>query len=324
MGNFTRLVTLSALIVLPAISLFAWDDTGHKTMAYIAWQQMSPTARDAVIKILKSAPEDSNLSAFYLNGAESQSTRQLEYFMLVATWADIVRDRTFENRNKKYHKSNWHYDDTFWKQVNGKAEILPNAEEGGQAINRLKEFDKLLRNASASDKDKAIAIAWVSHLIGDIHQPLHTSARVTDKEPKGDQGGNLFLLTPEGTPRDKQLNLHWYWDSIVDRNAPLKGDACERDYIGTFAAKIMKKYSRRTLASQIKPGAFDQWQAESFALVPGQVFSPDLVRFQMPSAKYKKNAFQVAQRQLAMAGYRLGDTLNQIFGGAAAAPPAAH
>ena len=130
MGNFTRLVTLSALIVLPAISLFAWDDTGHKTMAYIAWQQMSPTARDAVIKILKSAPEDSNLSAFYLNGAESQSTRQLEYFMLVATWADILRDRTFENRNKKYHKSNWHYDDTFWKQVNGKAEILPNAEEG--------------------------------------------------------------------------------------------------------------------------------------------------------------------------------------------------
>ena len=325
MKTFIRVFILGAFTMIPAVSSFAWDDTGHKTVAYIAWQQMSPAVREAVIKILRTAPEDSNLSAYYLHGAEPEETRKLEYFMLVATWADIVRDRSLETRYKKYHKSNWHYDDTFWKQVNGKAEILQNAEEGGQAINRLKEFDKLLHGSSSSDKDKAIAIAWVAHLIGDIHQPLHTSARVTDKEPKGDQGGNLFLLTPEGTPRDKQLNLHWFWDSIVDRNTPLRGDTCERDYIETVAGKIMKKYSRRNVASEIKPGAFDQWQAESFALVPDQVFSPDLVRFQMPSAKYKKNAFQVAQRQLAMAGYRLGDTLNQIFGGAAApVVPAAH
>jgi hypothetical protein len=325
MKIFFRVFILGAFTVIPAVSSFGWDDTGHKTVAYIAWQQMSPAAREAVIRILRMAPEDSNLSAFYLNGAEPEDTRKLEYFMLVSTWADIVRDRAFETRNKKYHKSNWHYDDTFWKQVNGKAEVLPHAEEGGQAITRLKEFDKVLRNAGANDKDKAIAIAWVAHLIGDIHQPLHTSARVTDKEPKGDQGGNLFLLTPEGTPREQQLNLHWFWDSIVDRNTPLKGDTCERDYIATVAGKIMKKYSHRTLASEIKPGAFDQWQAESFALVPGHVFTPDLVRFQMPSEKYKKNAFQVAQRQLAMAGYRLGDTLNQIFSGAVAPiAPAAH
>jgi hypothetical protein len=306
------------------MSSFAWDDTGHKTTAYIAWQQMSPVAREAVIKILRTAPEDSDLSAFYLNGAEPESTRKLEYFMLVATWADIVRDRAFETRNKKYHKSNWHYDDTFWKQVNGKPEMLPEAEEGGQAITRLIEFDKVLRNAGTSDKDKAIAIAWVAHLIGDIHQPLHTSARVTDKEPKGDQGGNLFLLTPEGTPRDKQLNLHWFWDNIIDRNTPLKGETCEREYIGEVAGKIMKKYSRRDLAAAIKPGGFDAWRAESFALVPTQVFPPDLIRFQMPSERYKKNAFQVAQRQLALAGYRLGETLNQIFGTPTAAPPAAH
>ncbi|MEO8573132.1 MAG: S1/P1 nuclease [Pyrinomonadaceae bacterium] len=325
MKTFIRGVILSAFIVLPAITSFAWDDTGHKTVAYIAWQQMSPAAREAVIRILRAAPEDSDLSAFYLNGAESEDNRKLEYFMLVATWADIVRDRAFENRNKKYHKSNWHYDDTFWKQVNGKAEVLPKAEEGGQAITRLIESEKVLRNASAIDKDKAIAIAWVAHLIGDIHQPLHTSARVTDKEPKGDQGGNLFLLTPEGTPREKQTNLHWFWDSIIDRSTPLKGDACERDYIASVGGKIMKKYSRRELASEIRPGAFDEWRAESFALVPLEVFSSDLVRFQMPSEKYKKKAFHVAQRQIALAGYRLGETLNQIFGTPSApSAPAAH
>lgn len=323
MGKMVRSVLVGAVVLVLASFTFAWDDVGHKTTAYIAWQQMSPTAREAVIRILRTAPEDSHLSALYLsNGPEPEDTRKLEYFMLVATWADIVRDRAFDNRYKKYHKSSWHYDDTFWKQVGGKAEIIPNPEEGGVAVDKLNEFDKVVRNASAIDRDKAIAIAWIAHLIGDIHQPLHTSARVTDLEPKGDQGANLFLLTPQGTPREKQVNLHWFWDSIVGRNMPLKGDTCERDYIAEVARKIMKRYPAASLSSAIKLGQYDDWRKESFALNPTEVFSPDLVRFQMPSEQYKKKAFQVSERQLALAGYRLGQTLNQIFGASPAPVPA--
>ena len=84
----------------------------------------------------------------------------------------------------------------------------------------------------------------------------------------------------------------------------------------------MKKYSRDDVASEIKSGAFDEWRAESLALSQTEVFSSDLVRFQMPSEKYKKKAFQIAQRRLALAGYRLAETLNQIF--ATPAEPAAH
>ncbi len=293
---------------------FAWDDVGHRTTAYIAWQRMSPATREAVIKILRAAPEDSHLSAFYMQyGPEPEQTRKLEYFMLVATWADIVRDRSFENRQKKYHKSNWHYDDTFWKQVGGKLEVLSGFEEGGVAVQRLTEYDKLLRDASASDKDKAIAIAWIMHLTGDIHQPLHTSARVTETEPKGDQGGNLFLLTPQGTPRENQQNLHWFWDSIIGRNVPLKGDMCERDYIVSVANRVMKKHPFSKFTNNQNLGQYDSWQKESFAFNPTDVFSPDLIRFQTPSEKYKRNAFRVAERQIAVAGYRLGETLNRIF-----------
>ncbi len=323
MQIFIRVVILGALTLLPAVSSFGWDDVGHKTTAYIAWQQMSPTTREAVIRTLRTAAEDSNLSAFFASyGAEPEDIRKLEYFMLVSTWADIVRDRSFENRYKKYHKGNWHYDDTFWKQVNGKAELIPVAEEGGVAVTKLSDFDKALRSAAVSDKDKAIAIAWVAHLIGDIHQPLHTSARVTDLEPKGDQGGNLFLLTPQGTPREKQQNLHWFWDSIIGRNTPLKGDACERDYITSVAKTVMKKYPRSSMGSGIKLGEYEEWQKETFAFNQTDVFSPNLIRFQTPTEKYKRNAFRVAQRQLALAGYRLGETLNQIFG--ATPDPAAH
>ena len=306
------LLTIVGLVLSAAC--FGWDDVGHKTTAYIAWQRMSPSARENVIRILRSAPEDSHLSAFYMPyGPESDETKRLEYFMLTATWADIVRDRAFENRQKKYHKSNWHYDDTFWRQVSGRAEILSGFEEGGVAVSKLSEFDKLIRSSSESDKEKAIAIAWIMHLTGDIHQPLHTSARVTATEPKGDQGGNLFHLTPEGTPRDKQVNLHWFWDSIVGRNIPYRDDVGERHYITSIARRIMKRHPYTTLSSGLSLGQYPLWQQESFKFNQSDVFLPDLVRFQMPSERYKRNAFRVAERQLALAGYRLGDTLNQVF-----------
>lgn len=317
-------VARSAFVVLFVISLvfpaLAWDDVGHKITGYIAWQRMSPQARQNVINILRTAPEDSTLGIYYQPyGAESDDDRKLEYFMLVATWADIVRDFGAESgfrnevRQRKYHRSNWHYDDIFWKQVDGKVELLTGFPEGGQGVKKLKEFDTELRSSTTKSPEKAIAIAWLMHIGGDLHQPLHTSARVTDREPKGDQGGNLFQLTPEGTPRAQQLNLHWFWDSIVSRNMPIKPRMCERDYIESVAKKMIKANPFNSLRSDLKLGQYDDWQKESFAYDNTVVFSPDLKRNQMPSKQYTKKAFKLAERQLAMAGYRIGETLNAIF-----------
>lgn len=310
-----RTIVLAILAIFAIIPAFGWDDVGHKITGYIAWQRMSPQAREAVIKILRAAPEDSDISTFYMSyGPESEEIRKREYFMLIPTWADIIRDRAFAVRYRKYHKSNWHYDDTFWKQVDGKIEILSGFEEGGQAVMRLEEAAKTIRDAGTSEGDKAIAIAWLMHLGGDIHQPLHTSARVTAAEPKGDQGGNLFLLTPEGTKREDQLNLHWYWDSITGRNVPIKGDECGRKYVEKIAQQMMNKYPFAIYQSELKLWNFESWQKESFPYNNTVVFSPDLKRFEMPSTKYKKNAFKVAEKQLALAGYRLGEMLNETFG----------
>lgn len=317
-----RALILAVFLVFLSLNTQAWDDVGHKITAYVAWQRMTPQARDNVIRILRSAPEDSDLAAFYQSyGATPEQQRKREYFMFTATWPDVVRDRTFENRYKKYHKSNWHYDDTFWRQNGTTAVPLNGFEEGGQAVERLVEFNKTIRDPGASDKEKAIAIAWIMHLIGDLHQPLHTSARVTDTEPKGDQGGNLFHLTPQGTAREQQQNLHWFWDSIVVRAAPPKqGEFCERDYIEPVAQRMMKKYPYSSFQSALKLGDFRALQQESFAYNPTVVFSPDLVRFQTPSAKYRRTAFNLAERQLVLAGYRMGELFNSVFG--SAPPPA--
>lgn len=299
----------------PLVSIFAWDDVGHKTIAYLAWQKMTPQAREQAIKILRSAPEDSDIGTFFMNTARNLQARQTDYFMLMATWADIVRDRDFKVRYKKYHHGTWHYLDTFWREgAGGNPEIVSGLEDAKEnAVERLFFFDKVLRDASASGEDKAVALAWILHLAGDIHQPLHASGRVTDVEPKGDQGGNLFLLTPQDTPRDKQENLHWFWDSIIIRNIP-RGDSCDTDYVQNIARRITKKYPASKFANRLDLGKFDDWQQESYRIASTKVYPASLKRFEMPSDDYKKMAFQVSQEQVALAGYRLGAMLNQIFG----------
>ena len=66
MKNVTRLLVMFALLGCVSFSAFGWDETGHKITAYIAWQRMTRETREKVIKTLLSAPEDAQLSTFYL------------------------------------------------------------------------------------------------------------------------------------------------------------------------------------------------------------------------------------------------------------------
>lgn len=309
--TFFATLVLLALTAFSPIASLAWDDAGHKITTFIAWQEMTPAARAKAAEILLAAPEDSMLSAYFSGDSRSETARQMELFMLASTWPDIVRDRKFAVRYAKYHHSNWHYADTFWTRENGAIKILGNTDgEGGKAVEKLYEFEKLLADPKAPNADKAVALAWVLHLAGDIHQPLHASARVTELEPKGDQGGNLFLLSPKDTPRDKQMNLHWFMDSIVGRNVT-RGDACDSDYLFPIANAIVKKFPEKGFAG--KDATFDAWQQESVALTQEKVFTKDLVRFQMPSARYTKAAYELSQARLAAAGHRIAYLLNKIF-----------
>lgn len=305
-----------AVFVFSFVSVSAWDDTGHKLTAYIAWQQMTPQARERAVKILLSAPEDSDLSVFYLQDSRSAAAKQRELFMIAATWADIVRDdKKFKSRAAKYHHPTWHYLDTFWREADGKVEIVTDLKSDEEnAVARLFAFDKVLRDAAASDADKAIALAWFLHLGGDIHQPLHDSARVTKYDPKGDKGGNTFIISPKGATGDDRISLHWYWDSIVGRSVARTNDACDSDYLLPIAREMMRKYPFEKMRGRLEIGQFDKWQKEGFQIASTKLYPSSLKFGEMPSENYRKTAFEIAQEQLALAGYRLGEMLNQIFG----------
>jgi hypothetical protein len=309
-GTAFLLASMLAVLVAPS---FAWDEVGHKITAYIAWQRMTPEVRERVIKLLREAPEDSQLAAYYFSyGSQSRDVRERDFFIVISTWPDIIKDRDFPIRNRRYNHSNWHYSDTLWTVRDGKIEALPPAVNGGQAIERIKEFDAAIRG-TGPDAQKAVAIAWLLHLIGDIHQPLHVSARVTETEPKGDQGANLFYLTPKDTPRQFQRNLHSFWDGIIGENAPNSKNLCDADYVIPNAEKILKMFPFTRLQNEILPDQFDDWMQESLTLAQTEVYTPDLVRNQTPSKKYKKRALKLAQRRMALAGYRIGELFNEVF-----------
>src|SRR5262249_15446480 len=67
---------------------------------------------------------------------------------------------------------------------------------------------------------KAIALAWLFHLVGDIHQPLHTVQLFTVDYPQGDRGGNEICVrvTQTGQP----IDLHRFWDSVMTSSSNLK------------------------------------------------------------------------------------------------------
>ena len=292
---------------------FSWDAVGHQVSAYIAWQHMKPEVRERVFLTIMEAPEDSDLSKIYDRfNSRSDSTKRLEQFMFASFWSDVVRNRNFEVRHKKYNQGPWHYSDIFWKQENGKAVVLKDFKgSGGVAIPKLEDFDRIMSGSSYPDNEKALAIAWFLHVGGDIHNPVHNASRVTEMEPEGDQGGNRFVLVPR-TETNFGLNLHSYWDSIVRRVHPRKNDEGDVRYISRIGRKFMKKHKFAEFRNELKLGKYKDWNLEGFSYLNDYVYN-DVERNKMPSKKYRKRTYKLARRQLVLAGYRLGETLNKLF-----------
>ncbi len=300
-----------SLVLCFSMPVFAWDETGHKIVAYIAWQQMTPETREKVIKILRSAPEDAQLSTFYdFYAPRSEEAKRREFFMLAAIWPDMIKEQSLKTRFSTYSHSDWHYHDTMWTMKDGKVLFLKDEGKGNLLIEKISEFDKVIRG-SAPNSEKAIAIVWLEHLIGDLHQPLHTTGRVTDDEPKGDQGGNKFWLTPKGSK--KPLKLHAFWDEVIGQNIPNTNDACEADYLDPIAQAIMKQYTYSSLQNLVADNKFDVWEKESIDIATTEVYN-GITLNEPPSDSYKKKALKIGEERMALAGYRLGDLFNEVFG----------
>ena len=279
----------------------AWDAFGHEVIARIAWEHLKPETREKAVALLKAAPPDSDL-AVPLSGRE--------LFLRAATWPDIVRDEAFPERQAKYHHSSWHYKNSYWEMgENGQprdVDRLRPAEEN--IVERLHAFERSVADPGRDAALRAVDLAWILHLGGDIHQPLHSSSRVTATEPEGDRGGGLFKL--EGD------DLHWYWDSLLSKEFRRRWFESKPSRVERVARLLQERYPRSSFADRLKPGQYEDWTRDGFATSKSVVYQ-GVERGRTPSRQYDEAAFEIVKPAVALAGYRLAEILDRALGNGA-------
>ena len=253
----------------------AWGKTGHRVVAAIADTELSGLARAHIQEIL--GPGESLDEA--------------------ATWPDEMRaDPSIF----------WQKTATPWHYVTLDGTAYDHAPPEGDALEALVRFSRILQDPGASLADKQLALRFVVHLVGDLHQPLHVGRCC-------DQGANDVKVRFFGKP----TNLHVVWDSqLVDEEqlsftelaAKLERHISSREIIAWSDTNPRNWISESAeIRDRLYPGAHPKTGAQKGS--DQDVDVPDL------SYSYVHQFTPVMERRLSQAGVRLAAYLNAIFAG---------
>ena len=317
--KFTLRLAGFALLFLFNLNLFAWNGTGHMTVAELAWRKLSSGERKTVSQLLQAHPHYAEL----LNTNVPRNVERDEWvFLQAATWPDMVRPSRGATPKPEhitvYHRSEWHYVNLPFVAAWDRATIDPSAHQPKTTniIERLGVLEKILKTKETPAPDRAVALCWYLHLMGDLHQPLHAVAWFSPEFPTGDMGGNLVAIKPQSMP----VRLHSFWDDLL-------GTGESYTFIDHTAvmieanpllekAKLKELKAHRTYRTWAEESAD---YAEAFAYLDGQlrhaVYRDTTSAADVPDLNlgYEANAHSVAQRRVAAAGVRLGQKLKAIF-----------
>ena len=177
MRRFTLPVLCFALLCTVATPAFAWGRTGHRLVAALAWDDLSPHARAAVAELLAGETDPT------LPG--------------IAVWADDLRanDPDLGRRSAK-----WHYVNIAEHGCAYDAALA--CRDGDCVVEAIRNQAAILADRSRPRAQRAQALKFVVHFVGDVHQPLHAGFA-------HDKGGNDFQVNLDGNG----TNLHSLWDS---------------------------------------------------------------------------------------------------------------
>jgi len=292
----------------------AWHETGHKMTASIAYAQLSEYQQRYVSGILRAHPrfaEDFAAAMPEDIKKGSDNEKALWAFERASYWSDLVPNINDEVRTQ-YHRGTWHYinmpvylTDEDEKEFAGNlghnmsTTFSPPLRQNLNVIQALKGNLTVWRDDNASDADKAVALCWILHLTGDLHQPLHNVALFSRAFfPEGDRGGNSIAI--ERT--DRVSNLHSVWDGATRTDDDFTLDSKTRTMIANDYINFME---------------IDKWLSEHQNLAEEYVYTDELrsklldhvATQQNPqislSPEYLSTAKQVAVPQVAIAGHRI-------------------
>ncbi len=302
-----------AVALVVCVSLQAWNAAGHRTIAYIAYSRLSPQTRARLDTLLQSHPD-------YPRWVRDipPAERPLAAFLHASVWADEIRlDPAYHNEPREappstqapdqFRHQNWHYVDEplagGFAEVHIDDSLNPSWHDAPNVVTQIRAMEAILSNRSNSAAARAWALAWLLHLVGDIHQPLHCASRYTpgpDGRMENDAGGNRIRLAAS------DHNLHAFWDDLLGFDDSL--------------ASVKQMGEGLAAATPPAKGRSNErdWQAEGARLdqaivYPGLAYAKSRSTGLEVSPEYRRVALAVAGQRVAVAGDRLAAVLNRTL-----------
>jgi len=248
---------LVILFMLPATNrCLAWGKTGHSLVAEIAFNFLDEPTQ----KIVKQ----------YLGNLSIEEA---------ANWMDTEKSNSYYNYMRK-----WHYLD-----IDKGEEYVPSSERNilsvlHSSIVELRGY----KNSGMSKKEVRYRLLLIFHLVGDLHQPLHTGYAI-------DKGGNTIEIKSDYVSG----NLHSIWDTQILEYKKINLDTC---------LNYCKSMSSGDIA-EIKKINELKWMYQSRSYLD-KVYGFE--NNYMDKA-YIDNNISIIKKQLVVGGLRLASILDEIF-----------
>jgi len=232
-------VNMKILVILIVLSLsfinspqvLAWGAYAHKTTAKIAEANITPVSARTLKKLFASEK---------LLGTPDCPLANIQD---ASVWADCIR----RDRLRWGYTAPWHYQGHDVCKTWDPDRACANGNCVSAQIDRNAA---LLADRTLPDHVRLEALAWLVHLTGDMHMPLHSGSR-------DDLGGNRVSAAygiVEG-----RMNLHRLWDG------PLAERAISEE------SNLVRRYPLETLA-RLGKGSVTDWQKEAFMLSRNVVY----------------------------------------------------
>jgi hypothetical protein len=278
------LLPMAAVVALSLpVGAFAWGIEGHEIVAAIARGYLTPQVRAKVDQML----------------ASDQDTLTPHDMLAEATWADRYRSGHPET-------GDWHFVDIELEHPDLQSACFgfPAATPASQGpahdciVNKVAEFTKELADPATAAPERLLALKFLLHFLGDMHQPLHVS-------DNHDKGGNCVLVSLGG-PR--AVNFHAYWDTGVLQSLGEDPQAAAAALVGRITPENKAAWEK---------GDPQTWALEGFDIAKNVVYTigskPGCTRDSSPLSLppgYDQTARDTVAVQLEKAGVRLAAVLN--------------
>lgn len=277
-----------ALLFTTNIFAFTWGANGHRIVAQICETHLSKSAK-----------------------SELQDILGKEYLAEIANWPDYIKSEKGWKFANEWHYTTIHLHQTVAevKTAYGKDKKINDAIEAIELMKDILEGDQnasqylegLMKKNKAiplNNSTKATALAFLVHLVGDIHQPLHVGKN-------NDQGGNKITVEYFS----ERTNVHSVWDSKIIEHEKLSY---------TEFSHFIDKYTEAEIA-ECQKVSIEDWARESIehrediynTLYDFTDRDTGLPSF---SWNYQHDNIKVVEERLLKGGLRLAGLLNEIFG----------